>query len=487
MAVESDEMNNQDKKSSSPYKKRILVVDDEPTSLRLLAGILQGDKYEVLEAADGKAAIIETYKSFPDVILLDVLMPGLDGIKVTRELKGDPRTKNIPIILVTSLEGIENKFTGLEAGAEEYLTKPVKPVEVLARVKSMLQLKQYRDQLSIRKQSEGAMVEAAPDEETGPSSDQVLPVVLLVEDNEIDARIIRSHLKDMSLRLETAKTGSEAISLIQSDKIDLILLDILLPDMTGFEICQRLKEIDKNFDAPIIIVTCLHDLESRITGLELGVDDFLVKPINRQELTVRIRALLEKRRQLNKLRTHYETALNSAIYDWLTGVYNHGYFKRFLELEIKRSLRQSYPVSLIMIDIDDFKRCNDSFGHAEGDRILKELAQVLKNATREVDLVSRYGGDEFAVILPYADKQGSTKVARRIDQAIRAHDFLPGPAEQLKRLTCSIGVATFPSDVSSEEELIEIADAMLYAAKQRGKDQVYVFGQDTWTEGLPQF
>jgi two-component system cell cycle response regulator len=480
-------MNNQDKKSSSPYKKRILVVDDEPTSLRLLAGILQGDKYEVLEAADGKGAIIETYKSFPDVILLDVLMPGLDGIEVTRELKEDPRTKNIPIILVTSLEGIENKLTGLEAGAEEYLTKPVKPVEVLARVKSMLQLKQYRDQLSIRKQSEGAMVEAAPDEETAASSDQALPVVLLVEDNEIDARIIRSHLKDMPLRLETAKTGSEAISLIRSDKIDLILLDILLPDMTGFEICQSLKEIDKNFDAPIIIVTCLHDLESRITGLELGVDDFLVKPINRQELTVRIRALLEKKRQLNKLRTHYETALNSAIYDWLTGVYNHGYFKRFLDLEIKRSLRQGYPVSLMMIDIDDFKRCNDSFGHAEGDKILKELAQVLKSATREVDLVSRYGGDEFAIILPYADKQGSTKVARRIDQAIRAHDFLPGRPEQLKRLTCSIGVATFPSDVSSEEELIEIADAMLYAAKQRGKDQVYVFGQDISTEELPQF
>jgi two-component system cell cycle response regulator len=291
----------------------------------------------------------------------------------------------------------------------------------------------------------------------------------------------------MPLELEIAKTGSEAISRIRSDKIDLILLDILLPDMTGFEICQRLKEMDKNFDAPIIIITCLHDLESRITGLELGVDDFLVKPINRQELAVRIRALLEKKQQLNKLRTHYETALNSAIYDWLSGVYNHGYFKRFLDLEIKRSLRQSYPVSLIMIDIDDFKGYNDSLGHAEGDKILKELAQVLKNATREVDLVSRYGGDEFAVILPYADKQGGAKVARRIEQAIRAHDFLPGRSEQLKRLTCSIGVAAFPSDASTGEELIQNADAMLYTAKQRGKNQVYVFGQDSRTEGLPQF
>jgi len=481
---EKPNQGNVTSKAVPPYRKRILIVDDEPTSLRLLAGILPKDQYEVLKATDGKEAIEKTFKKHPDVILLDVIMPGLDGFEVTRQLKADPRTKNIPIILVTSLEGLENKLTGLEAGAEEYLSKPVKAVELLARIKSMLQLKQYRDQLSIRKQSERSFVDAASLEQAVYPADEKQPLVLLVEDNEIDARIIKSFLENMPLRLETASTGSEAISRLLSDKIDLILLDILLPDMTGFDICQRLKETEKNSETPVIVITCLHDLDSKITGVELGADDFLVKPINKQELTARTKALLEKKQQIDKLRAHYETVLNSAIYDWLSGVYNHGYFKRFLDLEIKRSKRQLYPLSLLMIDIDDFKIYNDTFGHSAGDVILKDLAQLLKQSTREIDLVSRYGGDEFAVVLPYTDKQGSARVAKRVAQAIREHDFLRGRGGEIKPLTVSIGAAMFPTDAFTQEEIIQKADEMLYLAKHRGKNRIYVCGQDSLLSGL---
>jgi two-component system, cell cycle response regulator len=471
-------------KPAPSYRKRILIVDDEPTSLRLLAGILPKDQYEVLKAVDGEEAIEKAFKKHPEVILLDVIMPGLDGFEVTRRLKGDPRTKNIPIILVTCLEGIENKLTGLEAGAEEYLNKPIKAVELLARIKSMLQLKQYRDQLSIRKQSEHSFGDAAGGEKTAQPMDEKQPVVLLVEDNEVDARIIKSFLENLPLRLETVSTGGEAISRLHSDKIDLILLDIILPDMTGFDVCQRLKETEKNSETPVIVITCLHDLDSKITGVELGADDFLVKPINKQELTARTKALLEKKQQLDKLRAHYETVMNSAIFDWLSGVYNHGYFKRFLGLEIKRSQRQIYPLSLLMIDIDDFKVYNDSLGHAAGDIILKDLAQILKHSTREVDLVSRYGGDEFAVVLPYTDKQGSARVASRIAQAVREHDFLRGRGGELKPLTVSIGVAAFPVDAFTQGELIQKADEMLYLGKHRGKNRIYVYGQDSLLSGL---
>jgi len=482
--VEREEEMKDDEKFPPSFRKRVLIVDDDQASLQMLSGILPKSQYVVLKAMDGKEAIKRAFKNIPDVILLDVLMPSLDGFEVTRQLKKDPRTKNIPIILVTSLDGLESKLTGLEAGAEEYLTKPVKPLELLARVKSMLQLKQYRDQLVIRKQSEGALLGVAPAEKTVQLPEEALPVVLLVEDNEIDARIIESFLEGMPLRLETVSTGADAISRILSEKIDLILLDILLPDMTGFDICQRLKEMDKGNDIAIIVVTCLHDLDSKITGMELGADDFLVKPINRQELTVRIKSLLEKKQQLTRLRSHYETAVNQAIYDWLSGVYNHGYFKRFLDLEIKRSLRQGYPVSLLMIDIDDFKVYNDSLGHSAGDEILKELAQIMKNMIREVDLVSRYGGDEFAIVLPYADKMGGALVARRIEQAIQEHDFLRRRSAQLKRLTCSMGVAMFPSDASSGEELVERADEMLLTAKQRGKNRICVYGPDSLLPGF---
>jgi two-component system cell cycle response regulator len=475
------------RKSPSPYRKRVLIVDDEPTSRKLLAGILPKDKYEILKANNGKEALKKAVENHPDVILLDIIMPGLDGIEVTRRLKADSSTKNIPVILVTCLDGMENKLTGLDAGAEEYLAKPINPVELRARVKSMLQLKQYRDQLAIRKQSEGSSADGAQDGKPVERQDKEFPVVLLVEDNKIDVSIIKNFLKDMPLRLETVSTGSEAISQILAQKIDLILLDILLPDMIGFDICQRLKQIDKNKDTSIIVITCLHDLESRIMSLELGVDDFLVKPINRPELTARIRALLEKKQQLNNLRAHYETALNSSIYDWLCGVYNHGYFRRFLDLEIKKSTTQGYPVCLFKIDIDDFKMYNDSLGLAAGDTILKELAQILKNITRDVDLVSRYAEDEFAVVLPYADKQGCMRIARRIEQAILLHDFLPGCSTQMKILTCSIGAAVYPVDASTEDELIQRAEQMLSMAKQRGKNQVCVYGEEPWPKEMAHF
>ena len=334
------------KESPASYRKRVLIVDDEPTSRQMLARILPKDKYEILKANDGKEGLKKALEKYPDVILLDIIMPGLDGIEVTRRLKADSRTKNIPVILVTCLDGMANRLTGLDAGAEEYLAKPVNPVELRARIKSMLQLKQYRDQLSIRKQSEGPSADGAQAAKPVERRDGELPVVLLVEDSEIDVRVIQSFLKEMPLRLETVSTGREAISRILAGKIDLILLDILLPDMIGFDICRRLREIDKNNDTPIIVISCLHDLESRVMSLELGVDDFLVKPINRPELTARIRALLEKKQQAKNLRAHYETALDSSIYDGPTGVYNHGYFMRFLGLEIEKSSVHEYPVCL---------------------------------------------------------------------------------------------------------------------------------------------
>lgn len=442
----------------------------------MLAKILPQDKYEILRAKDGLEALKEAVENHPDVILLDIIMPGLDGIEVTRRLKADPRTKNIPIILVTCLDGMENKLTGLDAGAEEYLAKPVNPVELRARVKSMLQLKQYRDQLSIRKQSEGDLAGGAQDEKPVEHREAGLPGVLLVEDSDIDARIIASYLKDMPLRLETVSTGREAISRILANDIDLILLDILLPDMIGFDICQRLKQIDKCKETAIIVISCLHDLESRILSLELGVDDFLVKPVNRIELTARVKSLLEKKQQRSHLRAHYETALNSSIYDWPTGVYNHGYFRRFLDLELKKSITQGYPVSLLKIDIDDFRMHNDALGHAAGDSILKNMAQILKNITRDVDLVSRYAEDEFAVVLPYTNMEGCIRAARRIEQAILIHDFLQGHSAPTKILTCSMGAAAYPAHASTLDELIQKAEEMLSMAKRRGKNQICICG-----------
>jgi two-component system cell cycle response regulator len=276
-------------------------------------------------------------------------------------------------------------------------------------------------------------------------------------------------------RLSKVYNGKQALSLLDQKKTDLILLDIILPDMDGFEICRRVKKNQK--DVQVVIVTCLDDLDSKIKGVELGADDFLVKPIVGRELLARVKTLVEKKFHLDSLRTHYQDALGKSRLDWLTGLYNHGYFQEFLGYELKRSRDQVFPVSLIMIDVDDFKNYNDTLGHSAGDAILREMGQVLRNSIREVDFAARYGGEEFAVVLPYVPRENAAAVAERIHKTLTSHEFFHDESTDMKNPTVSMGIAVFPDDASSKSDLIAQADAMLYLAKKSGKNQFRITGQ----------
>jgi len=454
------------------YKKKVLIADDSPVSLASLEKMLSTSHFHTIRASDGKEAYDRAVCELPDLIMLDVMMPEMNGFEVAKVLKEDSRTRSIPIIMVTALDDPEYEIAGREAGAEEYLSKPVRPQELIARANSLIALRQYRDQLTIRNHSEWSFIIDKHSDDAGPETQKERPLVLLVEDNESDAELVRHLLNDLPLRLERLSSGDEAVELCHTGKVDMMLLDILLPGLNGFEVCRRVRSSEKGKDLPIVIVTCLEDLDSRLKCIELQADDFLVKPIAGRELQARVKILLEKKQRLDKLRSHYEEALNSAVVDWLTGLYNHGYFKRFLDLEIKKSLRQRYPVTLIMIDIDNFKAVNDAHGHPMGDMILQELAQVVRRAVREVDLVARYGGDEFAVVLPYSDAPSALRVARRIDEAIKSHGFPPKEPVQEIRLTVSMGVAGYPEDAVHVDGLIHSADQKLYTAKIKGRNQI---------------
>ncbi len=454
------------------YKKKVLIVDDSPVTLASISQMLSDDYYSLVQATNGKEALDKAFSEHPDLILMDIMMPELNGFEAARILKEDSRTHNIPIIIVTALDDPENKSAGQEAGADEYLTKPVRPQELIARVNSLVTLKQYRDQLDIRNHSQWSFIINQDSDDALPAPQSDPPFVLLVEDNEGDAQLVRHFLKDLPLRFERVAKGKEALQLAQSGGVDLMLLDILLPDMSGFEVCRQVKNMEKGRNIPVVIITCLDDMDSKVRSIELETDDFLIKPIVGRELQARVKILLEKKRQLDNLRSHYEKAMNSAVVDWLTGLYNHGYFKKFLDLEIKKSIRQRYPISLIMMDIDNFKKYNDSYGHPIGDVILQELAQVIRNSVREVDLVARYGGDEFAIVMPYSDGEDGLKVAQRIDEAIRTFGFSPKVPIQGANLTVSMGVAWYPGDAVHVDELIHTADQKLYGAKTKGRNQI---------------
>ena len=463
------------------HRHKVLIVDDEPLNVKLLAAKLPPDQYATIPAYNGEEALKIVAKEPPDLILLDIMMPGISGYEVTERLKADPQTKDIPVIMVTALDGAEDKLMGLRAGADEFLNKPVGTAELQTRMKSLLRLKDYQDQLKARIQSQNIFT-SSDIRKSSLQGKIDLPSILLVEDSDQDAMLIQRYLQEEPYQIHLVKDGEEAVSWAQQEKIDLILLDVFLPGMNGFEVCRHLKEMEQTRSIQIVIITCLGDLESKIRAIELGADDFLVKPLNADEFRVRVNALVKKKAYLDRLHANYETAMHSAITDKLTGLYNHAYFKHFLELEIKRSARQGHSVALIMIDIDDFKHYNDTLGHLAGDEILKEVGHLIRENIRDVDLGVRYGGEEFAVVLPNVDIKGALKTADRIRQLIHSHSFPHETPALQEKITVSVGVALCRSDLRSNLELIQMADSALYKAKREGKNRVCVHDKNLGSE-----
>jgi two-component system cell cycle response regulator len=456
--------------ANRPYSK-ILVVDDDPMNVKLVGAILSRDGYDCLNAYGGAEALALARQQAPDLIMLDIMMPEIDGYQVTRELKRDSATADIPVIVITALNGTEDKVRALDCGADEFLTKPVNAAELLARAKSMLRLKQYRDQLNLRTRSEKDFSREATPEALQPAARR-RPHVLLVEDNEKDRVLFSGQIQDQDCDLSLAPDGEAGLQKVLAGGVDLVLLDIFLPGIDGFEVCQRIKAHRETRDVQVLLITCLNDLEGKIKGMELGADDYLVKPVDGRELGARVKALLAKKSYLDQLHAHYEHAVSSAISDGLTGLYNQTYFKKYLDLELKRSLRQHYPTSLVMLDLDDFKQLNDRFGHPAGDTVLKQIAGIIRASIREVDLAARYGGEEFAVVLPYADIAGARTVAERIRLAIHRHAFNDERNRSLGAVTASIGIAAAAQETADAATLIRQADQMLYRAKADGKNRI---------------
>ena len=452
----------------SHHRTRILVVDDEPLNLKLLVSQLTAKGYELITARDGTEALSVVREKRPDLILLDVMMPGMDGYEVTGHLKADADTRDIPIIMITALTGEDEKKKGLKAGVDDFLNKPINGAELEARVVSLLRLRAYQQQLTSRKASErfilGENPVAACDPDTGDG-----PGVLIVEDDDTEARLIERCLDALPCRLFRAKDGRAALEAVQKDPIDIMLLDVVLPEMDGFAVCRQIKESEERHSVQIVMTTHLQDLDSKIRGIEMGADDFLIKPVNREELRARVRSLGRKKAYLDRLRERVSNALQAAITDELTTIYNCAYFKHFLDLEIKRSRRQKHTLALLMIDVDNFKQYNDTLGHPAGDRFLRRLGALLRKNLREIDLAARYGGEEFAVVLPYTGSHGAMDTAQRLVAAVAD---LPRPrSREVSALTISIGIAVFPLHEETTESLIRRADQALYRAKRTGKNR----------------
>lgn len=255
---------------------KVLVVDDDPRNLKLISVRLRADGYEVLTADSGAKAIEIVRATRPDVILLDIMMPEMDGYEVTRRLKKDFDTQSIPIVLITALHAVKDRVKGLNAGADDFLTKPIDTNELLARVRSLARTSALENELRLRTRIEKQFV--SPAVTTDKKS------ILLIEDDHKMVGLIKDMLSGAGYAPVGANSGREGLDLLETTIPALIILDLLLPDMDGFELLKQLKHREGTKDIPILIVSCLNESSNKIKGLDLGADDYLIKPVNKKEL-----------------------------------------------------------------------------------------------------------------------------------------------------------------------------------------------------------
>ncbi|HDH06419.1 MAG TPA: response regulator [Nitrospirae bacterium] len=455
-------------RKKTSYKNRILIACNNPLSTRLLAAKLPHAKYKVISASDETEILEKVLKESPHLILLDSAMPVMNRYGMTGQLKTDPETRDIPIIMLTTFDEKDNQKKAMEADIDEFINKPVNSKELIARISSVLRFKQYREQLAIRRESEEPFMLPLNYKELVQSAID-LPLVLCVENSGKDSGFIQSWLEGQPCRIAAARNGEEAISLAQQEKTDLILLDINLPGMKGSEVCRRLKEMYCPGNIPVIVIAHLQELEKPDAIIEQGIDDYLIKPVNLRELQARINILLKKKACMDILHSNYETALNSTIIDGSTGLYNHRYFKRSLELQVKSSLHHGYPVCLVTIDMDNIEDFTAGNSRLTGDMVLSELARVIKNNIREIDLAARCSTDKIAVILPYYNKEKALIIVEKIRNDF-ASGFSPDKTPlQPDNMTFCTGIASCPSDASTAEELIRHTDVMLLHGRESRK------------------
>ncbi len=448
---------------------RVLVVDDILSNVKLLEAKLTSEYFEVVTAFSGMEALGKIEDCDPDIVLLDVMMPGMDGFEVCRRIKANPKTAHIPVVMVTALDQPSDRVAGLEAGADDFLTKPVDDAALFARVRSLVRLKMMTDELRMREatgQSMGLVDPAATFAEV-----QVAGRILMIEDRADSAAWFSQALRKDN-DVACVDTFEEALVRVRGGDFDLIIVSLGMRGFDGLRLCSQLRSLPEGRNVPILVVVSESDRRKLHQALEMGVNDYLTRPVETNELVARVRTQLRKKRYADRLRHNVQLSLEMAITDQLTGLHNRRYMARHLDNLISQAERGGKPLAFLIMDIDFFKAVNDTHGHDIGDEVLQEFARRISANVRGCDLACRYGGEEFVVVMPDTDVPFAYAVAERLRHSIETTPILISRAPGKLNITISIGIAGSIGTGDSADALLHRSDQALYSAKRTGRNRV---------------
>ncbi|RYE06427.1 MAG: PleD family two-component system response regulator [Rickettsiaceae bacterium] len=444
----------------------ILVVDDLEPNIKLLEAKLLIGYYTVFTANSGTRAIEILKEQKIDVVLLDVMMPGMDGFEACRRIKTNPDTMHIPVIMVTALSDIEDKIKGLEAGADEFLTKPIDDTSLFARVKSLSRMKTIIDELKLRNKTNAALGASVIELEDNFTNSKTL----LISDDVIQIKNLSKVISKISPQIKVMTKMSE-LNIINSYTPDLAIISCQFEAEDPLRISVMLKSREEFNHTIFMLLAEEENLPMVIQGIELGMNDYCIYPVDENELIARLKTQLRRKQYHDNLRNELEESVNLSIKDGLTGLFNRRYFDTHIMQMIKRCCETNHPLCLMILDIDHFKKVNDLYGHQAGDEILIAFTNILKQDFRATDLISRYGGEEFAILLYDTSLDEAISVAQRVKCRVEDKEFTIQNLSISIKKTASVGISLYIKH-ESVNSFIKRADKALYEAKDQGRNKI---------------
>lgn len=449
---------------------RVLVVDDIKANVKLLEARLSAEYFEILTAYSGSEALEICEVERIDVILLDVMMPGMDGFEVCERLKNNTKTQHIPVVMVTALDTPADRLRGLEVGADDFLTKPVDDVALVTRVKNLARLKMLTDEMTMRAETGNQM---------GLSQGQVPTFglqkwsgnILIVEDNQRSAERMTNNLSKEH-KVEIEQNPQEALFRLAEQEFDLLILSLDLNGFDGLRLASQVRALERTRSLPILIIVNPEDKARLMRGLDMGVNDYMVRPICANEMLARVNTQVRRKKYTDYLRNCLETKVELAVTDALTGLHNRHYLESHLKTLFDEANDKRKSLSVLMTDIDYFKAVNDTYGHDVGDIVLKEFARRIRTNIRGMDLACRIGGEEFVIIMPDTSLTECYNVAERLRKSIEMEQFHIPQLDKPLDITTSIGITALDDNITDMDTLMKRADQALYCAKRDGRNRV---------------